>query len=173
MPSQSTLLLVLLLSTAASQDSHRPTLKETFEWMHSAFPDSRTITALRANETRELNFVEGRGDGPPSCTITIVQRWAVDGKPAIRDTVIDLSLIDPDSIKWYTSDTAEKGEGVLTMTATNDKKVIVEKMENEKDSKPYFTEREFIYFIGPEYAGRFAKAFKNAVTLCGGKASSF
>jgi hypothetical protein len=165
--------LVLVLS-AAGQDSHRPTLKETFEWMHSAFPDSRTMIALRANETRELNFVEGKGDDPPSCTITIVERWKTpDGKPAIRDTVIDLSLIDPDSIKWYTDDTAEKGQGVLTMTATNDKKVIVEKLENEKNSKPYFTQREFISFIGPEYAERFAKAFKNAVTLCGGKASSF
>ena len=166
--------LVLLLAQRPGQDSHRPTLKETFEWMHSAFPDSRTMTSFRANETRELNFVEGKGDDPPSCTVTIVERWKTgDGKPVIRDTVIDLSLIDPDSIKWYTDDTVEKGEGELTMTATNDKKVIVEKTENEKASKPYFTEREFLSFIEPEYAERFAKAFKNAVTLCGGKVSSF
>ena len=165
-------LILALLS--AGQNSHSPTLKETFEWMQSAFPDSRTMTAQRASETRELKFVEGRGDDPPSCTVTIIQRWPTqDGKRAMRSTVIDLSLIDPDSIKWYRDDTVEKREGVLTMSTTNDKKVIVEKMENDKDAKPYFTEREFISFIGPEYAERFAKAFKNAVALCGGKPSTF
>ena len=57
------------------------------------------------------------------------------------------------------------------MVATNDKKLIIEKTEMKKkdDKPPYMTEREFISFIGPDYAERFAKAFRNAVTLCGGK----
>jgi hypothetical protein len=54
-------------------------------------------------------------------------------------------------------------------------KVIVEKtkMEKKDDKPPYLTEREFISFIGPDYAERFAKAFRNAVILCGGKKSAF
>lgn len=62
---------------------------------------------------------------------------------------------------------------MVTLVATNDKKIIIEKIEDKKDDKPYFTEREFINFVGTDYSDRFAKAFKNAVTLCGGKKSAF
>lgn len=168
--------VLILLSTAVvyGQD-HRPTLKETLDWMHTAFPDSQSMSASGFKQTRELNYVDGKDGAPPSCTITIVDHWTADGKPITRNTIIDLSLIDPDSIQSYKDDTVEKDTGVMTLVATNDKKIIVEKTETEKkDNKPpYLTEREFISFIGPEYAERFAKAFRNAVTLCGGKKSAF
>jgi hypothetical protein len=129
------------------------------------------MSEFRVAQTRELNFVEGKGDADPSCTITIIYHWKIEGKPVVRDTIIDLSLVDPESIKSYTDDLVDKDTGELTIVATNDRKVIVEKTEGK--DKPYLTEREFISFIGPEYAERFAKAFKNAVTLCGGKKSAF
>lgn len=154
--------------------TNSPTLKETLEWMHSAFPDSQSVSESLFSQKRELNYVDGKNGAPPSCTITIVDHWSTDdGKPVTRDIIVDLSLIDPDSIKWYSDDTVVKDTGVVTMVASNDKKVIIEKMENKQDDKPLLTHRESISFIGPEYARRFAKAFKNAVTLCGGKASTF
>jgi hypothetical protein len=168
--------LILLSAAAAYGQDHRPTLKETLEWMHAAFPESQSMSAsFRCNQTRELNYVDGKGDVPPSCTITIVDHWTTEGKPVTRNTTVDLSLIDPDSVQSYKDDTVEKDTGVLTLVATNDKKAIIEKTEIEKkgDKPPYMTEREFISFISPDYAGRFAKAFRNAVTLCGGKKSAF
>jgi hypothetical protein len=170
------LVALILLSTAAAYgQEHRPTLKETLEWMHTAFPESQSMSALQFKQTRELNYVDGKDGAPPSCTITIVDHWTTEGKPVTRNTTVDLSLIDPDSIQSYKDDTVVKDTGVLTLVATNDKKVIAEKTEMEKrdDKPPYMTEREFISFIGPDYAERFAKAFRNAVTLCGGKKSAF
>jgi hypothetical protein len=162
-----------LLSTAGYAQNSHPSLKDTLQWMHSAFPESRSAAESRFNQTRELNFIEGKGDASPSCTITIVEHWKADDKPVTRDTVIGLSLIDPESIKWYVDDVLDKSAGELTMVATDDKKIIVEKIENKEEDKPYLSERIFISFIVPDYAARFAKAFKNAVTLCGGKTSAF
>jgi hypothetical protein len=164
--------LILIGSTAVCAQNS-PSLKETLQWMHSAFPESRSAAESRFNETRELNFVEGKGDASPSCTITIVEHWKADDKPVTRDTIIDLSLIDPESIKWYVDDVLDKNSGELTMVATDDKKVIIEKIESKENDKPYLSERIFISFVVPDYAARFAKAFKNAVVLCGGKRSAF
>src|SRR5579864_7675534 len=165
--------IAVICSTTLS--AQKPSLKETLDWMHSAFPDSESGSAFRYGQTRELNYVDGKDGASPSCSITIVDHCKAYGKPVTRHTMVDLSLIDPNSIQSYKDDTVQKDTGVLTFVATNDKKVIVEKTEvsGKSDNKPLQTEREFISFIGPEYAERFAKAFKNAVNLCGGKASSF
>jgi len=164
----------VLIVTAVSAQDKQPTLKETLDWMHSVFPESRSASEFRLGQTREFNYVDGKDGAPPSCVVTIVYHWKGDGNPKTRDTIIDLSLIDPDSIKWYTDDLVDKDTGELTFVATNDKKIIVEKLAGEKDDKPpYQTEREFVSFIGPDYAQRFAKAFTNAVILCGGKPSTF
>lgn len=165
--------VLVLTATIVCAQKSQPSLKETFEWMHNAFPGSQSVSALRVGQTREFTFVQGKAGAPPSCVVTIAEHSRVDGKLSTRDTIIDLSLIDPESIKWYTDDTLFQDTGVLTMVATNDKKIIVEKVEGETDDKPYLNERVFITFIGPNYAQRFANAFKNAVTLCGGKASTF
>lgn len=163
----------LLFVAAASAQKGQPTLKETLEWMHNAFPDSQSVSEVRLGQTREFNFVDGKQGAPPSCVVTIVEHWSSNGKPKTRDTIVDLSLIDPESIVWGTDDTLIEGTGELTIIATNDKKVIVEKLEGEKGDKPYLTERLFISFVGSDYAQRFAKAFKNAAVQCGGKTSTF
>jgi len=140
--------------------------------MHNAFPDSRSFSEFSLGQTREFNFAVPPNSETPACTVTIVDHWVDGGKRKTRDTIINLSLVDPESIKWNTDDTLHKDTGQLVMVSTDDKKTIVTKMEKE-DTKPYLTQRVFISFLGPEYAERFAKAFKNAVILCGGKPSTF
>ena len=90
-----------------------------------------------------------------------------------RDTVIGLNLIDPDSIQWYVDPVLDGTTGTIEMVTTNDLKVIVEQMEGDEAAKGYLTQEVFIDFISTEYAQRFAKAFKSAVTICGGKPSTF
>ncbi len=46
--------------------------------MHTAFPESESMTAFNFKQTRELNYVEGKEDAPPSCTITLVEHWKTD-----------------------------------------------------------------------------------------------
>lgn len=143
-------ILFVLIATAMSAQDKQPTLKETLEWMHNAFPESRSASEFRLGHTREFIYVDGKNGVLPSCIVTIVDHWKGDGNPKTRDTVIDLSLIDPDSIKWYTDDLVDKETGELTFVATNEKKIIVEKLVGERNDKPpYQTEREFVSFIGP------------------------
>ena len=162
----------VLIAVICSTPLHaqKPSLKETLDWMHSAFPDTESMTAFRAKQTRELNYVDGKDGAPPSCTITMIDRWRTDeGKSVVRYTTIDLSLIDPGSVKSYQEDLVDKGTGVLTFVTSNDKKVIVEKTEvdGKPDNKPLETNRQFVSFIGTEYSERFAKAFTNATVASG------
>jgi hypothetical protein len=171
-----TTFMLIAVTCAIPVHAQSPSLKETFDWMRSAFPDSESMTAFRAKQTREFNYVDGKGGAPPSCTITIIDRWKTDdGKSVARSTSVDLSLIDPGSVKSYQEDVVDKGTGVLTFVATNDKKVIVEKTEvgGKPDTKPLETNRLFVSFVGTDYSERFANALKNAVNICGGKASTF
>jgi hypothetical protein len=69
---------LILLGTAVYGQTPRPTLKEALEWMHTAFPESESMTAFNFKQTRELNYVEGKEDAPPSCTITLVEHWKTD-----------------------------------------------------------------------------------------------
>ena len=163
-------LVILICFATLYAQNQKLSLKETLDWMNTTFPDSSTEFEVSEGVTREFTYIDGQGNNPPSCTVTLVNLYKLEGKHVTRDTIIDLSLIDPNSIHSY-ADTVLEGEGTLTMVAANDKKIILEKFEEDgkSDDNPYTSERVFISFINPEYAGRFAIAFKNAVSLCGGK----
>jgi hypothetical protein len=143
--------------------------------MHNAFPNSESMTAFQFGQTREFVFSQDQRqkDAQPSCIVTIIEHWSEARRPLTRDTIIDLSLIDPESIKWSTDDVLDKNAGVLMMVATNDKATIVTKMEGDEKVKPSLSHDLFLDFLNVEYAQRFAKAFSNAVNLCGGKHSTF
>jgi len=148
----------------------RPSLNDTLQSMQNTFPESQTLAAQRAGDKRELTFSE--------CTATIRQDWATDGPSVRRETLIDLSLIDPRSIQSYAGDLgSEKRIAIVMLTATNDKKVITSTAENTVTKapigKPFSSEHLWLYFIAPDRAERFAKAFRHAVELCGGKPSAF
>ena len=147
-----------------------PSLKETVQWLQDLFPASQTRTAQRAGEKRELTFSE--------CAVTIREDWVTHDGPVRRETIVDLSLIDPQSIQSYAGDLgSEKRIGIVMMTATNDKKVIAATAENTltkaRIGKPFSSQHLWLYFVGPDYAERFAKAFRRAVEHCGGTSSAF
>jgi hypothetical protein len=162
--------LAITCHAQEGQPHSGPSLKDTLQWMQDVFPESQTSTAERAGEKRELTSSE--------CTITIHQDWTVKKEPVRRETIVDLSLIDPQSVHSYV-DNFVSGEkiGLVMLTATNDKKVITETTQNRgtktRIGKPLSSQHLWLYFIGPDYAERFAKAFARAVELCGGKLSTF
>ena len=167
------LLFVTAIACHAQQGQPEPSgasLNHTRQWMRETFPESQTLTAQRAGDKRELTF--------SGCTATIRQDWTTDSASVRRETIIDLSLIDPRSIQSYAGDLgSEKKIGILMLTATNDKKVITATAENTVTKapigKPFSSEHLWLYFIAPDLAERFAKAFRHAVELCSGKPSAF
>ena len=167
------LLFVISIACQAQQgqpELSTPSLNDTLLWMQATFPMSQTLAAQRAGDKRELTF--------SGCTATIRQHWATDGPSVRRETIIDLSLIDPRSIQSYAGDLgSEKKIGILMLTATNDKKVITATAENTVTKapigKPFSSEHLWLYFIAPDLAERFAKAFRHAVELCSGRPSAF
>ena len=64
----------------------------------------------------------------------------------------------------------------MSMTATNDTATndtaTIQKIDLP-DQMFHHIKKLVIVFINPEYTEQFAKAFKNAVILCGGKPSAF
>jgi hypothetical protein len=173
-------LLMLTMAIALTAAAHAqqgqtepsgPSLKETLRWMQDLFPVSQTLTDRRAGEKRELTFSE--------CTVTIRENWVTHDDPSVRrETIVDLSLIDPQSIQSYAGDLdSEKKIGIVMMTATNGKKVITAAAENTltkaRIGKPFSSQHLWLYFVRPDYAERFAKAFRHAVEHCGGMPSAF
>lgn len=147
-----------------------PSLNDTLQSLRNTFPESQTLTAQRAGDKRELTFSD--------CAATIRQEWATHGPSVRRETIFDLSLIDPQSIQSYAGDLgSEKRIGIVTMTASNEKKVITATEENAltkaRIGKPFSSEHLWLYFLGPDPAERFAKGFRHAVELCSGKPSAF
>ena len=167
--------LLFVIATAchaqqAKPEQSRPSLNDTLQWMQNTFPESQTLTAERAGDKRELSF--------SGCTATIRQDWATEGPSVRRDTIVDLSLIDPQSIQSYVGDLgSEKRIGIVIMTAANDKKVITATAENTvtkaRIGKPFSSEHLWLYFIAPDRAERFPKAFRHTVELCSGRPSAF
>lgn len=166
-------LFVAAIACHAQQGQPGPSsanLNDTLRSLQSTFPKSQTLTAQRAGDKRELTFSD--------CAATIRQEWAIQGPSVRRETTFDLSLIDPQSIQSYAGDLgSEKGIGIVTMTASNEKKVITATAENAltkaRIGKPFSSEHLWLYFVGPDLAERFAKGFRQAVELCSGKPSAF
>ena len=162
--------IVLAGTTTHAQVQTNPSLNETLQWMQDTFPDTQTVIAYKAGEKRDLT-VSG-------CTVTIHEDWtAKDGVMLRRENIIDLSLIDPQSVRAYQDDILPGKFGTIMLTATNGKKVISETTQNRAErtpvGKPWLTQDLFIDFIGLDRAERFAQAFRHAVILCGGKSSTF
>lgn len=174
------LLTSISILGADSQDAadQRPTLEATLEWMHDAFPNSQSISESQQGQSRELFVDAGEKSHTPNCKVTIVEHWIDQKKQKKRNrqTTIDLSLIDPKSIVWYTDHTLIDNTGTLSLSTTNNREVISEQVSEEVEgdhiTRLSFSSRVFLNFM-PEYAQRYMRAFSNAVQSCGGKPSVF
>jgi hypothetical protein len=153
-------LFVVILTASLAQGQ---TFKETLRWMHNASEynssyDS-TKNGLDATEVPLAN----------TCTtFVIIQKHTGDYGHTFK-VVLDLRTIDP--TKVYAELVEGKPWSYVWIGTTNDEETIqAEDLTSQTDRK---TTGTALNFGGKDFAPRFAKALKHAVTLCGGKPSAF
>ncbi len=139
---------------SARTDNSGPSLDETLKWMNE-FTDtyarqkhSRTVLQFDQCEVTEHDFVGEELDRP----------GPFQHSTEIRGTSYTLADIDPKQISVHLNS--------VKFANTNAKSSI-------NHSSFFYTANWFLIFDTEEHANQFAKAFKHAVDLCGGKASTF
>ena len=187
------LCLLAFLTTFSTTMAHAQTLKETTDWMKSSLAP-KGIADLEANgfnlyETNGSRYSESLSLEFNGCSVkvtkdTVLTDFAVNDYHTRYIETFNLSDIDPKTVLttdvgsgiWRQRDTA------VTFSTTNDKKTIhCSAIVTEQGAKfgkdagcmPADDSDELMRFGTSEYARRFVKAMRHAVTVCGGKASTF
>jgi hypothetical protein len=158
---RSTIIAVLLVFVPAVRAQKSPTLAETVSWMH--------------------NFADDRGSGAnfsgSGCSGVVTWYKTSSKTPDNVQFTFSFSFKDLDpnsvhSVHTIISPPADRNMWRATATTTNNEKKV--------DVFNYITQQheqddviEGIPFYSGEDAIRFAKALRRAVTLCGGKSSTF
>jgi hypothetical protein len=182
----------VLLASHCPTQAQQPSLSETLAWIESTYNDHSAEGGSPGHGLIEFwkddKLTSRRHDSfsYDRCTITvhhdIVSEFSSIGFTTY-DSVIDLTTIDPTSIKvtlyeklvnfivMPTCDlpTQTCNEAIVGFETIGQKPLIVDKFEKhtQNDSESSLMVDDL------EYAPRLAKAFRNAVELCGGKPSPF
>ena len=135
-------------------DNATPSLEETQQWMnkftvtYSRLEHSRTVLEFNQCKVIEHDFIGQHLDheGP------------FEQSTEVRGTYYTLADVDPTKISLHLA--------VMNFANTNAKNSI-------NHSGVFYSANWFVVFDSEEHANQFAKAFKHAVDLCGGKASTF
>jgi hypothetical protein len=164
------------LSAHGQTKPKAPTLSETLEWLSGA-----------TNEESADGFSHHtfESSGKNGCDVVITETRGLAGPNFWIKESFSLGDIDPVDIRVQKLGTSswEKAAGInqnsaVSFHATNYR----EKIFGTSNSDTEWTHQQFprgvplrnyIFFTSDEFAPRFAKAFKNAAVLCGGKPSSF
>lgn len=169
--------LALSQTAATAQSSGSgPSLDETLFFIQSTLEsDSGSTTTFTNNSrvARNRSSLVRRGTG---CTVVATTTTTWNPKE-VADQVfsytIDLALIDPASVSATAMRSAFENmmvDGFQVQLTTTNNTLSVERSDNGQLSKA----SAFVVELSDQQAAqRVAKAFSHAVTLCGGKPSSF
>jgi hypothetical protein len=178
---------VILVSVAtyafAQQDT--PTLKETLEWMQNTLDSGAGSLYMSqkdgSTEKREVTLPDAK-----SCEVSFQYQtgllenysYGIIKKPTFKVMErFNFKDIDPTTIESGEPTKDGKpadiiGSYVIFNATTRDNAKLISN-NNGTTTTQTFTSDSLIFELPYPYADRFTKAFKHAVTLCGGKASSF
>jgi hypothetical protein len=137
----------------ARTDNANPSLEESEQWMnnftvaYARLKNSRTVLQFNQCEVTEHDFVGENLD----------LAWPGQSTE-IAGVSYTLTDVDPTQISLHSNG--------MTFANTNAKRSI-------NHSGIFYSPSWFVLFDSEEHANQFAKAFKHAVDLCGGKASTF
>ena len=157
------LVAVFLLCVAPAQAQ---SFKETLGWMHQsseyhAFVDA-TDNALESTQVPLTN----------TCTnfVIIQERSAARQPPYTYKILLNLRAVDPDTV--HATVVKDKSWAYIDIGTTNDEEAI---QISSTPVPPMVTGTAgvSVKFEDTSFAGRFAKALRHAVILCGGKPSTF
>ena len=171
-------------SCAFAQDT--PTLKETLEWMQNTLDSGAGSLYMSqkdgSTEKREVTLPEAK-----SCEVTFQYQTGLlanHGYGII--TKPDFKLLEKFNFKNIDPNTVESGKPtkngeptdiigpyVVFFATTRDDAKLISNTRDLLQTPQTFTSDSLTFSLPYPYAERFTKAFKHAVALCGGKASSF
>ena len=178
------LTLMCAATCALTQDT--PTLKETLDWMQNTLDSgsgSLYITQKDGStEKREVTLPDAK-----SCEVSFQYQtglvanysYGIITKPTFKLTErFNFKDIDPTTIESGKPTTDGKpadimGPYVIFVATTRDNAKLISNFRDILPLPQRFTSDSLIFELPYPYADRFTKAFKHAVALCGGKASSF
>jgi hypothetical protein len=157
-------------SPAQAQRSAQTNLRDTLNWLENSSQAYGFVGSVSDPEKFPFGLERfAITKGSSSCEVivndTILRRWD-DGKVHESDstTIVNLTKLDPTTMQVYQT---VGGWWMIKVHTTNDEHVIIFNGKTSDDSRQQFSVED------EHYAYRFAKAFKHAVILCGGKPSTF
>jgi hypothetical protein len=111
------------------------------------------------------------------CQVAFVISYRTDRKETHRErNQVDLGDLDPTSLKGGTGTSLDPDDVSPVTVQTTDKLPAIQQMLFDRAWRPAMWTIPSTYLmweLSAPYAARFAKALEHAITLCGGKRSSF
>jgi S1-C subfamily serine protease len=153
-----------------------PEILKTLHWIQNTLADreGQTLSSERITRNSVLDDVNG-------CQVTFVY-YQIDSDNKMTShsrSQVNLGALDPASLS-VGDDDENKHIDILTPVRfvtvhTTDKLPAVRDALNDWGWQPGFTTQstDLLWILPAPYAARFAKALRQAITLCGGKASAF
>lgn len=160
------LAVAFILLSFEQTRSNPPTLSETLEWLTGA------STEESGDGNNHITFETSGKDG---CAVVITETRAKASRGFWIKESFSLADIDPSDVQL---DDLSKGpygkpfagQFAVRFHTTNYRKKI---SSTAWDYPNVILASDYTVFTNDSFAPRFAKAFRRAVTLCGGKASSY
>jgi S1-C subfamily serine protease len=153
-----------------------PEILKTLHWIQNTLADGEGKTLYLnkdgKDDTRVNLLAEVNG-----CQVTFVYSTRSDWKETYHTRQqVNLGDLDPTSIEVATVTHDVLGPVSLVTVYTTDKMPAVRLRVNDRNWEPAMAatpSTDLLWELPSPYAARFAKALRQAITLCGGKSSSF
>lgn len=153
-----------------------PEILKTLHWIQNTLADEEgtTIYSIKAE------MAEKRANLLPDvngCQVTFVYATRTDWKETYHTRQqVNLGDLDPTSIEVYEASHDVIGPVSHVTVHTTDKVPTIRLTVNDRSWQPAMAtvpSTDLLWELPALYAARFAKALREAITLCGGKPSSF
>lgn len=152
-----------------------PEILKTLHWMQNTLADEEGTTIHSIKDEKAEKRVNLLPD-VNGCQVTFVYATRVDWKETYHTRQqVNLGDLDPTSIEVYETSNDIIGPVSNVTVYSTDKVPTIRLMVNDRSWQPGFATQstDLLWELPAPYATRFAKALRQAITLCGGKPSSF
>ena len=153
-----------------------PEILKTLHWIQNTLADEEgtTIYSIQDEKTEKRVHLLPDVNG---CQVTFVYATSSDWKETYHTREqVNLGDLDPTSIEVYEASHDVIGPVSQVTVHTTDKVPTIRLTVNDRSWQPAgatVPSTDLLWTLPAPYAARFTKAFKQAITLCGGKTSSF
>ena len=149
-----------------------PEILKTLHWIQNTLDDGDGKTWYGPGDVRKNRLEDVNG-----CQVTFAYATGTEFTDTHHNRQqVDLGTLDPTSLEVDTIPPDVLGSVSLVTVHTTDKVPAVRLTVNDRNWQPAMAtvpSTDLLWELPAPYVARFAKALKHAITLCGGKPSSF